>query len=1089
MTPSESEHEIRIAALLVAAQSKLRDGKPIDMAALHARYPDLANELPALLETAHALDTAAENWKSGCTLDEFEAATGTHAPASHPAVADEAPPEMIGRYRILSRLGAGGMGTVYKAEDTQLHRAVAVKVPHFNPSRPDKSVAVQRFLREARAAAQVCHPHICPIHDVGEQDGTPFAVMAYVEGTSLADLLKRERLDPTRAVELVRKVALGLEAVHEKGIIHRDLKPGNILLDRAGEPLLTDFGLARPEKDAEHLTQEGAVVGTPAYMAPEQARSETGRIGAWTDIYSLGVVLYQLLTGRLPFEGPPLSILYKIVHEPVPPPSSLQPELAPALEAIVLKAMARRPEHRFQTAREFASALQGWPGRLPVTISHHPVTDNRSPPKTAPKSRSWSQVGMVVAAAVLLLVGGGLLIPQIMIRNRDPQENEKIVEVKLPGSDDKPKSKKETSAVHLLATGAEHTDTVTHLAVSRDGTKVLTHSGDSFLWFFELDAEKGKFTPVWKKKVDRVQDLALHPTGSQALLAIGGNSNLTQVNTLTEEMKDRPRDRVFFPAGGVVFSADGRRYLVAYRHGGFSICDWQGGEVLRTFLDMSSLRVRPAPQLCFSGDGEKILSSGDDNTVRLWNSSTADELKKLPSFSAARKRVIALSPDAKQALISQDNDLQLWDLNMVKSVGELKGHKDQVTAVAFGPTGTWAVSASRDKTLRIWEVATGKELAKLEGHTDDVTCVAVTSQGRRIISGSRDKTLRVWKLTEVNKGSDITTEEKRPNPAPIKPEKLPGSDDNPKSKKETPAVHLLATGAEHTDAVTHLAVSRDGTKVLTHSSDKFLWFWELDAEKGKFTPAWKKRVERVQSLALDPTGSQALLGIGGNSKLSQLNTQTEEMKDRRGGRHYGAGGLFFSADGRRYLIADNYGGIYLCDWPGGEVLRTFLGHRSDLRVRPAPQICFSGDGEKILSSGDDNTVRLWNSSTADELKKLPPFSATRKRVIALSPDAKQALISQDNDLQLWDLNMVKSVGELKGHKDQVTAVAFGPAGTWAVSASRDKTLRIWEVATGKELAKLEGHDDDVTCVAVTSQGHRIVSGSRDKTLRVWKLAE
>jgi tRNA A-37 threonylcarbamoyl transferase component Bud32 len=282
-------------------------------------------------------------------------------PQPTPAPPDEPLPEQIGRYRILERLGAGGMGAVYKAHDPQLDRVVALKLPRFDGPQRDRANRVQRFQREARAAAQVWHPHVCPIYDVGEHDGQPFVVMAYVEGQSLAErLAARGRYeDVGEAVALVRQVLDALDAVHARGIIHRDLKPSNIMIDPAGRAVLTDFGLARPENDAEHLTSDGVVVGTPAYMAPEQAAGESARVGPWTDIYSLAVVLYQMVTGRLPFEGPALTVLAKILHEEPPPPSTLRPGLGPDLQAIIRKAMAKRPPERYQSAHEFAKVLEG----------------------------------------------------------------------------------------------------------------------------------------------------------------------------------------------------------------------------------------------------------------------------------------------------------------------------------------------------------------------------------------------------------------------------------------------------------------------------------------------------------------------------------------------------------------------------------------------------------------------------------------------------------------------------------------------------------------------------------------------------------
>jgi Protein kinase domain/Ankyrin repeats (3 copies) len=276
-------------------------------------------------------------------------------------------PEKIGRYHIVERIGAGGMGTVYKAHDPHLNRTVALKLPIIDTPGQDRAMRMERFQREARSAAQVWHPHVCPIYDVGEDQGRPFVVMAYVEGQSLAErLLQRGRFeDVAEAVVLVRQILDALEAVHGHSIIHRDLKPGNVMLDAAGRAVLTDFGLARPENEAGHLTSDGAIVGTPAYMAPEQAAGQSGRIGPWTDLYSVGVVFFQMLTGRLPFEGPPLTVLNKILHDPPPALASLRPYLDPRFDSILIKAMAKEPEGRFRSAREFSDAL----GALAITTS------------------------------------------------------------------------------------------------------------------------------------------------------------------------------------------------------------------------------------------------------------------------------------------------------------------------------------------------------------------------------------------------------------------------------------------------------------------------------------------------------------------------------------------------------------------------------------------------------------------------------------------------------------------------------------------------------------------------------------------------
>jgi eukaryotic-like serine/threonine-protein kinase len=356
----ETVRDEQLGRLLDEARAEQQTRGDVATRSWRAQYPDLAPELVDLLETARALDTAADDWR----LLPPAAETTQDALASHPAVLPSAAPtpEHIGRYRVLEQVGAGGMGTVYRAFDPELRREVAVKVPRLNGPEPAPATTRERFLREARAAAAVRHPHVCPIHDVGEHDGVPFVVLAFVPGLSLARWLKdHHRFEDVRAaVTLAVQVAEGLAAVHAHGITHRDLKPGNILLDEAGRALLTDFGLARPSDDSEPLTGPGAVLGTPAYMAPEQAAPATGPTGPRTDLYSLGVVLYQLLTGRLPYEGPPPSLLAQLLEGPPTPPSRHRPDLDPALEGICLKAMARQAQDRYASAQELAEALRQW---------------------------------------------------------------------------------------------------------------------------------------------------------------------------------------------------------------------------------------------------------------------------------------------------------------------------------------------------------------------------------------------------------------------------------------------------------------------------------------------------------------------------------------------------------------------------------------------------------------------------------------------------------------------------------------------------------------------------------------------------------
>jgi hypothetical protein len=292
------------------------------------------------------------------------------------------------RYEIRAVLGRGGMGTVYRAFDTQLQREVALKIPSVGPG--DDPSFRERFFREARAVSRIRHPNICEVFDAGQSGEACYIAMALIEGQSLAARLQEGPLDCRPAAELLLKLARALAAVHAAGVIHRDLKPQNVMLDRQGEPLLTDFGLARPLQAEGQMTDSFSVLGTPAYMSPEQMRGQRATVAS--DIYGLGVILYQVLTGQPPFSGPLGELSLNVVRGNPPRPSRLRPEVDPALEGICLKAMAKRPADRYQSAEEFADALRCY-------------LDGTPQPRAARRRiRWWAWVALSAALVGVLLL-------------------------------------------------------------------------------------------------------------------------------------------------------------------------------------------------------------------------------------------------------------------------------------------------------------------------------------------------------------------------------------------------------------------------------------------------------------------------------------------------------------------------------------------------------------------------------------------------------------------------------------------------------------------------------------------------------------
>jgi sulfatase modifying factor 1 len=379
-------------------------------------------------------------------------------------------PSPFGRYKILKLLGKGGMGAVYLAYDDQLHRRVALKVP-LRKFVQNAEIR-ERFVREARAAARFHHPNFCPIYDTGQIDGLPYLTMAYLEGGTLGSTIERGKpWDQRKAAEVVRQLAVALAEAHRQGIIHRDLKPANIMRDQRGDLVLMDFGLARRfESDESTLTATGAMMGTAAYMPPEQAEGDPKAIGPRSDLYSLGVILYELLTGLRPFEGSPMQILGMIAFVEPRPPSKHQPGLDRRLEAICLKAMAKKPEARHASMDEFAGALAGFLAKKAVPFR---------PRGPRPSNRPWVASAAAAFAALLL----GIIISvatdkgRIKIEVNDPNVvvlvDGQQVRVESPGD-----SIELRAGVHVLSVKRGDVQVEAHKFVVRRGetdTLVVRH--------------------------------------------------------------------------------------------------------------------------------------------------------------------------------------------------------------------------------------------------------------------------------------------------------------------------------------------------------------------------------------------------------------------------------------------------------------------------------------------------------------------------------------------------------------------------------------------------------------------------------------
>ncbi len=713
--------------LLAEYQVRRRFGGAAGLDDYARRFPRRADELRGLL--AEAGRSA-----SGSSLSEANRQTvGPDKSTTPPGV-----PERVGRYRVVKKLGQGGMASVYLAEDAQLDRPVALKVPLLKGD--DQASTRQRFLREAQAAAKLRHANICPVYDVGEADGVPYLTMAYVEGRPLSDFLRGKALPERQAILLVRKLALALQEAHERGVVHRDLKPSNVMIDHRKEPVVMDFGLAqRVDTKGIRLTQEGAVLGTPAYMSPEQAGGEVAAMGPRCDVYGLGVMLYEMLTGRLPFEGPIGVVFAQVLTKEPEAPSSLRPGLDPRLEAVCLKAMAKKPADRFASMKDFATALTDCLAAGPPSVTAPPG----APPvgKPAEPEDPFRDLGASTEA------------------------------VAVPAAKDR--RGKRASDRRLVLAGAGLAAVVLAVAL---GVVIVVRAGNYGSVHIKLPAgASGIMVEVNGDEIDiKGLDEPVRLKAGEHLLEVKGKSFKTFTRRIVLSRGGKEEVEVELKPAG---ADEGKKPAQEVGDAGKKPLpdpparDELPGEVRR--FEAEKEHKRGVLGLALSRDGRRALSGSWDKTVRLWDVQTGRAIRTLDE--SAEVNCVAPSPDGRYALSgTSDKVLRLWDAESGREIRKLQGHTQPVRSVAFSPDGRLALSGSEDKTLRLWEVATGKEVRRFEGRQGWIRSVVFLPDGRHALSGSDGPPfIRLWRLPPVPPKADAQPAAPPAPPPPVKPEPPP----------------------------------------------------------------------------------------------------------------------------------------------------------------------------------------------------------------------------------------------------------------------------------------------------------------------------
>jgi serine/threonine-protein kinase len=983
-------------------------------------------------------------------------------------VAGRAAELVLGSYVLLDKLGEGGMGTVYKARHTWLGRVVALKV--IRKERLDTDLAIRRFRREIQAAAQLSHPNIVHAFDADEVAGTHFFVMEYVEGCDLGRVVKeRGPLPVAEACEYIRQAALGLEHAHERWLVHRDIKPANLLLAGARDEgpgargydaslvprpsslapsiKLLDLGLARVQRAAdEHsgtLTQEGMVMGTPDYIAPEQARdSRAADIRA--DLYSLGCTLYFLFAGRVPFPGGTLTDKLLKHQMDVPTPlRQLRPDVPEAVAAVVERLMAKRPEARYQAPAELVTALDlASGGRLSAEAEpianeatrradarrsrENPFADldlNTSDTLTAgtiPRERprpvrrrgNWPLIaanvgGLLVASAVVL----ALLLSDRVTPSAD--SNKRAAETKAdhetPAKESAAQQEKKRQAEAAEAERrrrGEAEEVLKPLAAkAADAKPTFTDFAK------EVAAFKAKYsgTPAAVKAVEILMKLP---------------SPLDQLDPATI-----PKDaQTFWRAVNV------------------------SPPVVAVLGDHRQRHWDPVAAVAYSPDGKLIgVNVSERCTIFLYDAETLQLVRVLRGHTGATSGP-AFAPDSRSLATTGwsngDNSIRIWDV----ATGQQRAIRSNLPDGCFGltwcPDGNGLVLSGGTHVFRV-----NAETLKEEWDVDaakNVRSLAISPDGRRVAAGVMDGNVHVW---------DVTGEKPR-EVATLKAERM---EKNPEQ---------LRDNQRWVDAVTFLG---DNQRLAAMYTGGFVSTWSLDQQPIREEPF---EVGPVGSLAYDERTKQLAVGATGvhlfdcSGPVPKL---TRQFGQEAG--HYLH--VAFAPNGNQLVTGGQNGVIRVWDVATGKEAQPLRGP-----VGPIRTISFLNDDRRLAMAGSGGRG-VWDIAAGKEERRLDEVRPGADWRLSISPDGRHALCGDDGArLELWDLETGKQIRLLVGHSGGIADLALSSDGRRALSGSSDATVRLWNVETGEEPRRFGGQSGQ--CVAFLPDVQRAVSARPDGSICVWQ---
>lgn len=1010
---------------------------------------------------------------------------------------------VLGHFELVEEVGSGRYGSVWKARDTQLQRTVAVKIPRERNLDPYET---EVFLRDARAAAQLKHPRIAGVHEIGREADTVYIVSDFIDGANLSEWISCRPMTARQSAELMVKIAEALHHAHESGVIHRDLKPTNIMLDRKGEPHVIDFGLARRESGDVTVTVEGQVLGTPSYMSPEQARGEGHAADRRSDVYSAGVILFQLLTGELPFRGELRMLLVQILTEDPPSPRKLRADVPRDLETITLKCLEKDQAKRYQTALDLASDLRRFLAAEP--ISARPVGRTERVWRWCKRNPA---IASLSASLLALLTTVAIVAPIVAIQQS---------RLRLDYSD------------QLAATRLELASEEYNAGHELEGIALLSRAYEAANPSYR-DSIRGMLSG-WSREISRpiIHDAALtsaafSPDGRTIL--IGGHDPLC-----TARLWDA---RTNLPFGqslqhsksvrAVAFSPDGLLAVTGSEDRTAQLWDAKTGNKIGPPMSHGDLVWAVA----FSPDGQVLVTVGKDKVARCWNVHTGQPIGD-PIEHDAAVFAVAFSPDGRTIVTGSGNGpsgtAQIWDVETRKLIYKAEEFRGTVFAVAFSPDGSKIVAGCGDRKAHLYDAKTFAPLGELVGHQDVVYAVAFTPDGRRLLTGSHDRTARFWNIKE---GRDFG----KPIGEPLGHEgwvmSVAISPDGrmalTASADRTARLWNIVDGRvlEHQAAIRCQAFAPDNKVVATGGEDATARLWDVRTGQPLTTLAHDSP---VVALAFSSDGQQLFsasedrkvrswdVTTGNSATALQIDTPTKAFH--------------FASDGRSVLVQSSDGSVRLWDALAREPLsklialdlkeaivalspdaHTLLAWRSGassaissdgqlFNLQSGAKIgapmqyriisaVFTHDGRTVLTADFENEVRLWNAQTGESARD-PLQHEGVVDTVAISADGKMALGgSRDSKARLWDLVAGKPLGRPLEHPSPVKHTAISPGGQIALTICNDGSAHLWDIRTCKPQARPLRFEAPIDDGAFSPDGSVILFQCADGTARLYDVPQ